>query len=112
MLYSYSRDQFRPVKQINMQSKSTFYLDHHNNPVIKVEAVYTPDVRDSIARRFVEAFAHGNSQWCECLPTGENEYMIWPIKPEELRETAKKMILKAEELEKYTAATKTRIESL
>ncbi len=95
-----------------MQSKATFDLDQNNSPVIKIQVTSTDDVRDKIAKRFTETFVHGDSQWCEILPSGEGEYLIWPIKPDELRKTAKYMMARADELEKHRMATKDRIESL
>lgn len=81
-----------------MQSKASFDLDAENNPIVKLEIASTPDVRDKIAKRFVEVFGH-TSQWCELLICGESEYWIWPIKPDELRRVAANMIEKANELD-------------
>lgn len=95
-----------------MQSKVSYDLGYENEPIIKVKAVASDDVRDKIARRFVETFRHGDSQWCEILPCAENEYWVWPIKPEELRRKANEMLLKADEIEKSKEATKQRIEAV
>lgn len=95
-----------------MYSKLSFDLDHSNNPVVKIEVTSSLDVRDKIAKRFTESFAHGSSQWCEILPTGDNEYWIWPIKPEELREKAKLMLLRADELERGREKYKQHVESV
>lgn len=75
-----------------------FDLCHNNTPVVLLETVSSPDVRDKIAKRFVEALGH-TSQWCEILPTGENGWIIFPISPSELRVQAMHMINKANELE-------------
>ncbi len=85
-----------------MQSRATFDLCHQNTPVILVEIASTPDVRDKIARRFIEKLGH-TSQWCEILPTSDNQYIIFPLAPNELRKTAEYMLLKADELEKQTS---------
>jgi hypothetical protein len=85
-----------------MLSKSAFDLDSSNNPVIMVEAVSSGDVRDKIARRFVETFAHGSSQWCEILPSGESQFLIFPLKPEHLRQAAERMLEKADEWDAQT----------
>lgn len=85
-----------------MQSKATFDLCHSNTPVILVETASTSDVRDKIARRFIEKLGHV-SQWCEILPTADNQYVIFPLAPSELRKQAEYMLSKAEELEKQTA---------
>lgn len=88
-----------------MLSKATFDLDHSNNPVVKLEISSTPDVRDKIAKRFTEAL--GNiSQWCEIFPSGEGEYIIYPVKPEELRRSAEHLTARADEYEKNTTKTK------
>src|SRR5688572_28955960 len=84
--------------KIMLQSKSVFDLDHSNNPVITLEVKSSDDMRDKVARRFIEELAH-TSQWCEILPTGETSWIIYPIKPEELRKQAAYMIAKAGELE-------------
>lgn len=88
-------------KYLNMQSRATFDLDVFNNPIIKVEISSTPDVRDKIAKRFIENLGHA-SQWCNITPSGDGEYLIWPIKPEELRKQAEYMNAWADEIEKGT----------
>ncbi len=82
-----------------MQSRATFDLDHSNAPIIRTEIISTPDVRDKIAKRFIEALGH-TSQWCGILPISETEYMIFPIGPHELKEQAKQMLHRAAELER------------
>lgn len=84
-----------------MQSRATFDLDCSNYPVIRAEIISTPDVRDKIAKRFIEALGH-TSNWCIILPISDTEYMISPLGPHELKEQAKQMIFKAEELERRT----------
>lgn len=90
-----------------MQSKSFFDLDHSNAPVMRVQIISTSDVRDKIAKRFIESLGH-TSQWCGILPINETEWMIYPIGPHELKEQAQFMLNRAEELEqqsrKYAAA--------
>ena len=86
-----------------MQSRATFDLDVSNYPIIKAQIISTLDVRDKIAKRFIEALGHA-SQWCIILPISDTEYMISPITPHELKEQAKQMIYKAEELERQTAS--------
>lgn len=81
-----------------MLSKATFDLDQSNNPVINVEIISTPDLRDKVAKRFIEALG-SQSQWCEMLPTGENQYTIFPLKADELRRHAGYMLTRADELE-------------
>lgn len=85
-----------------MLSKSMFDLDSCNDPIIRIEARSSDDLRDKVARRFVEAFAHGSSQWCEILPSGESQYLIFPLKPEHLRQAAERMLEKAEEWDAQT----------
>ncbi len=41
-----------------MKSRVTFDLDGGNNPIILVHAEHSEDVRDKIARQFVEKFGH------------------------------------------------------
>lgn len=82
-----------------MESKATFDLDHNNIPVIKLEIKSSPDVRDKIAKRFIENLRH-QSQWCVILPNGENEFLIWALEPHELREVAEDFIKRAEQLDK------------
>lgn len=82
-----------------LQSKSVFDLDHANNPVISIEARSSDDVRDKVARRFIEALG-GDSNWCQILPNGESQWIIYPIKPEEIRQHAAYMIARADEIEK------------
>ena len=67
-----------------MRSRASFDLDSSNNPILKLEVASTSDVRDKIAKRFVGSLGH-NSQWCVILQTGESEWQIWPLKPDELR---------------------------
>ena len=86
-----------------MLSKAFFDLDQSNNPVINLEIVSTPDMRDKVAKRFVEAFGH-TSQWCEILPTANNTYTIFALKPDELRRQAEIMMARADELEGKTLA--------
>jgi hypothetical protein len=86
-----------------MQSRATFDLDHSNAAIIRAEIIATPDVRDKIAKRFIESLGH-TSQWCGILPISETEYMIFPIGPHELKEQAKQMLYRAEELERQTAS--------
>jgi len=81
-----------------MQSKVIFDLDYSNNPVVNLRISSSPDVRDKIAKRFIEALGK-TSQWCEILPTADSEYTIFPITPEELRRHAGYMIARADELE-------------
>lgn len=91
-----------------MQSKATFDLDQSNNPGIRLEIISTPDVRDKIAKRVIESLGH-TSQWCEILPVSDNEYFIWPIKPDELRMQAAHMLTAADELERKTEQYKTTV---
>lgn len=86
-----------------MESRASFDLDHSNSPVIRTNIKSSPDVRDKIAKRFIEALGH-TSQWCGILPLGETEYMIYPIGPHELKEQAQFMLNRALELEQKTAA--------
>jgi hypothetical protein len=92
-----------------MLSKAMFDLDVSNNPVIKLEITSSPDLRDKVAKRFIEAFAH-TSQWCEILPTADNQYTIFALKPDELRRQAEFMIARADELEGKTLAYAKQIE--
>jgi len=86
-----------------MLSKATFDLDHDNNPVVKLQIISTTDdVRDKIAKRFIEALGH-ESTWCQILSNGTNEYTIWPIAPSELREQAQYMIRLADKLDKHNS---------
>lgn len=94
-----------------MLSKAFFDLDHSNNPVVNLEIVSTPDMRDKVAKRFIEAFAH-TSQWCEILPTADSQYTIFPLKPDELRRHAEFMIARADELEGKAIAYAKRIEAV
>ena len=82
-------------------SKSIFDLDHSNNPILKLEIKSSPDVRDKIARRFIEGLGN-TSQWLEIYPNGEGEYIVYPVTPERLRDQAKYMIARADELERKT----------
>jgi len=74
-----------------MISKAMFDFDQFNNPVVKLEITYSPDLRDKVAKQFVEALRH-DSQWCEITVIGEGKYSISPIKPEELRDHAEIMM--------------------
>ena len=85
-----------------MLSRASFDIDGQNNPIVKLEIASTPDVRDKIAKRFIEDFGH-ISQSCEIIVCGESEYWVWPIKPDQLRQAAAFMILKADELDRKTA---------
>lgn len=89
-----------------MESKAMFDLDCDNNPVIKVEIKSTPDLRDKVAKRFIEAIGY-DSQWCEILPSGEQQFIIFPLKPDELRRHAALMTERADKLDaekaKYAA---------
>lgn len=82
-----------------LQSKSVFDLDHSNNPIITLDVKSSDDMRDKVAKRFIEALGH-TSQWCEILPNGETSWIVYPIKPEELRQQAAYMIAKADELDR------------
>jgi hypothetical protein len=44
-----------------MKSRVTFDLDGGNNPIILVHAEHSDDVRDKIARQFVERFGHSSN---------------------------------------------------
>jgi hypothetical protein len=88
-----------------MLSKASFDLDHSNNPVVKLEITSTPDVRDKIAKRFIEALGN-SSQWCEIFPSGESEYIIYPVRPEEMRKMAAHLVARADESEGKTVKTK------
>lgn len=92
-----------------MESRATFDLDHSNSPVIRAEIKSSLDVRDKIAKRFIEALGH-NSQWCGILPISETEWMIYPLAPHELKEQAQFMINRAQELEQKTAAYANEVE--
>lgn len=81
-----------------MLSKAFFDLDQSNNPVIEVEVASTPDVRDKIAKRFIERLG-SESQWCEILPVSESKYIIFPLTPSELRKTAALMIDRADKID-------------
>lgn len=41
-----------------MLSKVQFDLSENNSPIIKATIQSSPDVRDTIAKKFIEAFAH------------------------------------------------------
>ena len=93
-----------------MQSKAMFDIDSNNCPIIKVTAVATDDLRDKIARRFVEAGGH-TSIWCNIYPSG-NDFLIIPITPEEMRREGEAMIRAAQDYEDQLAKYSKRIESL
>lgn len=82
-----------------MLSKASFDLDAQNNPIVKLEIASTPDVRDKIAKRFIESLRH-ESTWCQILPNSESEYIIWPILPDEFRKHAEWLLARADELDK------------
>lgn len=84
-----------------MESKAMFDLDSYNIPILKLDIRSTPDVRDKIAKRFIEALGH-NSQWCVILKTGETEWQVWPLKPEELRQAAQYLSERADVVEGIT----------
>lgn len=81
-----------------MLSKSLFDLDHSNAPIIKAQILSSPDVRDKIAKRFIEELGH-LSKWCCIQPISETDYMISPIGPHELMVHAEDMLKAALEYE-------------
>jgi hypothetical protein len=85
-----------------MESKAMFDIDSSNSPVIKLEVKSTTDLRDKVAKRFIEALGH-ESQWCEILSSGEGQYTIFPLTPAELRDKAECMLRRASKLEEETA---------
>lgn len=92
-----------------MESKVMFDLDCDNNSVIKIEIKSTADLRDKVAKRFIQAIGY-DSQWCEILPSGELQFTIFPIKPEELRRHAQLMSERADKLEAEVAKYTTVVE--
>lgn len=51
-----------------MKSRITIDLDYDNQPIIKVEYTPSPDVRDSMVKRFLEKFG-GESSWAKMTYT-------------------------------------------
>jgi hypothetical protein len=85
-----------------MQSNAMYDLDASNNPILKLQVISSTDVRDKIAKRLIESLGH-ISRWCLIVPSGESEYIIFPLQPQELREQAAQMNVIADELESRTA---------
>lgn len=86
-----------------MLSRSTFDLDHFDNSVIKLQIASSSDLRDKVARRFIEKLG-GNSQWCEILKNGDSEYIIVPIPHDELRRHGQEMIQMVEDVARKNKA--------
>lgn len=82
-----------------MQSKAWFDLDSHNNSILELAIVSTEDVRDKIARRFVEPLGH-LSTFCEIYCNSSSQYVVFPIHPRDLRDRAAKMLEQAEEYDR------------
>lgn len=87
-----------------MQSRATFDLDESNYPVVKLEITSSSDVRDKLAKRFIELLGHA-SQWCQIIQNNDGQYTIFPIKPEELGHHAEIMKAWADEIDKHKDAT-------
>lgn len=84
-----------------LQSKSVFDLHYDNSPIIRLEVKSSDDVRDKIAKRFIESLGHA-SQWLEIVKSGDTGWVVFPIAPQELRRLAARMIAAADEFEKST----------
>lgn len=82
-----------------MESKASFDLDYTNNPVVKLEIKSTLDVRDKIAKRFIESLGT-ISQWCSIYPIGDQQWIIQPITTSELRQQAENILQRTNDLEK------------
>jgi hypothetical protein len=74
-----------------MLSKITIEIDHDNQPIIKIKYEASPDVRDSLVKRFMETF-HGASCFATFFFDNSVHDMankvahIRPIKPEEMKQ--------------------------
>lgn len=82
-----------------MQSKAMFDLDSHNNPVIDLSIVSSGDVRDKIAKRFIEQLGH-LSTFCEIYGNESSGYSVFPINPRDLRDRASRMLQQADEYDR------------
>lgn len=90
-----------------MKSKISIDVDFDNQPIIKIEYEESPDVRDTLVKKFLETF-EGDSRWAQFLfrngPYSKvvNKIAeIRPIPPKELKfhhEAAKEVSDKYEDL--------------
>lgn len=80
-----------------MKSKITIEIDHDNQPIIKIDYEPSPDVRDSLVKRFLETF-EGKSCYCTFyfidIPSQATGSLarIRPIKPDDMKDVAKTML--------------------
>ena len=98
-----------------MKSKITIDLAEDNQPIIKVDYVYSEDVRDKMVKRFLERFG-GASCWARFRYTtsyAESEYggtsrtaEIKPIPPEDLIKEGEEVELMAKALTEIDSTLK------
>jgi len=79
-----------------MKSKITIEIDHDNQPIIRIAYEYSPDVRDTLVKRFLESFG-SDACWSKFYydnhdPNQPNKHAILrPICAVDLPEEAKVM---------------------
>ena len=80
-----------------MKSKITIEIDHDNQPIILIDYEPSPDVRDSLVKRFLETF-EGQSEYASFRFVWTNENSInskarlRPIKPEDLKDVSQNIL--------------------
>jgi hypothetical protein len=85
------------LKILFMKSKITIEIAHDNQPVILIDYQPSPDVRDTLVKRFLETF-EGLSEYASFrfneVPLDYNGSMarIRPIKPEDMESVSKNIM--------------------
>ena len=75
---------------IKMESKVAFDLNENNIPVISVKVKPSEDLRDKVAKKFIEDFGH-SSWWCTAIFEQDGTMIITPITPQELEKQSRIM---------------------
>lgn len=85
-----------------MKSRVSIDVDYDNQPIVRVEYVYSDDVRDKLVKLFLEGFAADSAwskfQYLESGP-GMKTAILRPIHPFNLKEEAKTMNLWAKQFD-------------
>lgn len=81
-----------------MKSRISIDLDEDNQPIIKVDYVYSEDVRDKMVKKFLETFA-ADSCWARFQYISEGVYggtsktaIIRPLEVKDFKENSKLML--------------------